>query len=88
MTKTMTLEEMKMVSGGTFMGGLVKLVGGATGGKRYFDIGDRVVDILMWKHGTVTDRSWDYGRCLMFYTVAYDDGTKDSSIPEDILQAE
>ena len=69
MTKTMTLEEMKMVSGGTLMGGLAELVGGATDGKRYFDIGDRVVDILMWKHGTVTDRSWDYGHDVMFYTV-------------------
>ncbi len=48
----------------------------------------RVVDILMWKHGNVTDRSWDYGHDVMFYTVAYDDGTKDSSIPEDVLQAE
>jgi hypothetical protein len=27
MTKTMTLEEMKMVSGGTLMGGLAELVG-------------------------------------------------------------
>ena len=83
---TMTLEEMKMVSGGNLMDGLVKLAGATNGGS--FNIGDRVLETRMMWYGTITEESWDYGQCIWLYTVKFDDGPTYSSIPELYLQAE
>lgn len=85
--KAMTHEDMKMVSGGTLMGGLVKLVGGSTDGGM-FKIGDRVLDKYTMWHGTITEDSYDYGHGIWLYTVKFDGGPTYSSIPEDDLQAE
>ena len=55
---TKTLEEMKMVSGGTFMNGLAKLAGGDII-NRFFE-GDRVIEEVTGWHGTVALVVHDY----------------------------
>ena len=85
MTKTMTLEEMKKVNGGTLMDALMRIAGAGNGG--LFNIGDRVLDTRMMLYGTITQDSYDYGHNIWLYTVQYDGGTSFSSIPESDLQA-
>ena len=83
---TMTLEEMKMVSGGNLVDGLVKMAGATNGGR--FNLGDRVLETRTMWHGTITEESWDYGHLMWLYTVAFDNGPTYTSIPERYLQAE
>ena len=86
MTKTMTLEEIKMVSGGTLMDELINITGGVD--KYHFDVGARVVYVCLGWAGTVKGYSSDYGTGMFYYVVKFDNGQVYYDLPQTSLRAE